>query len=287
MADYPWYSSYPAGIAHDIDPDVYPNIPAILDEAARRFPGRTGYSNMGTGLTYQEAAELSKDLAAYLQRLPDMKPGDRIAIMMPNLLQYVVSVFAVLRAGFIVVNVNPLYTAREVEHTLKDSGAKAIIIIENFAKTLERAIPGTACRHIVTTAVGDLLPFPKRQLVNFIVRRVKKLVPSYSLQNAVSLREAISQGRAAGFQPVNVKREDIAFLQYTGGTTGIAKGAELTHRNVIANIEQIGAWISSTFKQGEEVVLTALPLYHIFSDRNARLHKLGGDHGAHHGPPRH
>lgn len=265
MADYPWYSSYPAGIAHDIDPDAYPNIPAILDEAARRFPGRTGYSNMGTGLTYQEAAELSKDLAAYLQRLPDMKPGDRIAIMMPNLLQYVISVFAVLRAGFIVVNVNPLYTAREVEHTLKDSGAKAIIIIENFAKTLERAIPGTACRHIVTTAVGDLLPFPKRQLVNFIVRRVKKLVPSYSLQNAVSLREAISQGRAAGFQPVNVKREDIAFLQYTGGTTGIAKGAELTHRNVIANIEQIGAWISSTFKQGEEVVLTALPLYHIFS----------------------
>lgn len=265
MADYPWYKSYPAGIPHEINPDAYPNIPAILDEAAQKFPDRTGYANMGAGLTYREAAALSRDFAAYLQTLPDMKPGDRVAVMMPNLLQYIVAVFGILRAGLIVVNVNPLYTPREVAHTLKDSGAKAIVIIENFAKTLEQALPGTSCRHVVTTGVGDLFPFPKRQIVNFVVRRVKKLVPAYSLPGAVPMRDALARGRAAGFKPVDVKNEDIAFLQYTGGTTGVAKGAELTHRNVIANIEQIGAWISSTFKDGEEVVLTALPLYHIFS----------------------
>ena len=163
MSDFPWFTTYPEGVPHEINPDIYPSIPAILDEAARKFPDRIGYTNMGVGISYREMVALSKDFAAYLQSRPDLKPGDRVAVMMPNLLQYVVAVFGILRAGLIVVNVNPLYTAREVNHTLRDSGAKAIVIIENFAKTLEKALPGTACKEIVTTSVGDLFPFPKRQ----------------------------------------------------------------------------------------------------------------------------
>lgn len=174
MSEFPWFSAYPEGVPHEIDPDLYPSIPAILDEAARKFPDRIGYTNMGVGLSYRRTVELSKQFAAYLQSRPDLKPGDRVAVMMPNLLQYVVAVFGILRAGLIVVNVNPLYTAREVNHTLRDSGAKAIVIIENFAKTLEQAIGGTACKDVITTAVGDLFPFPKRQIVNFVVRSVKK-----------------------------------------------------------------------------------------------------------------
>ena len=220
---------------------------------------------MGVGLTYRRTVELSKDFAAYLQGLEGLKPGDRVAIMMPNLLQYVVAVFACLRAGLIVVNINPLYTAREVHGTLVDSGAKAIIIIENFAKTLQNAINGTECRHIVTTAVGDLFPFVKRTLVNFVIRKVKKMVPPYSLPGAVTFNDALAAGRSRGMTPHAIKNTDTAFLQYTGGTTGVSKGAILTHRNLIANMGQVGAWISSTFKEGEEVAMTALPLYHIFS----------------------
>lgn len=265
MSDFPWFTTYPEGVPHEINPDIYPSIPAILDEAARKFPDRIGYTNMGVGISYREMVALSKDFAAYLQSRPDLKPGDRVALMMPNLLQYVVAVFGILRAGLIVVNVNPLYTAREVNHTLRDSGAKAIVIIENFAKTLEKALPGTACKEIVTTSVGDLFPFPKRQIVNFVVRTVKKMVPAYSLPQAVGFRDALEAGKRASFKPVEIRNTDIAFLQYTGGTTGVAKGAELTHRNLVANITQISAWISATFKEGEEVVMTALPLYHIFS----------------------
>ena len=265
MSEFPWFSAYPEGVPHEIDPDLYPSIPAILDEAARKFPDRIGYTNMGVGLSYRRTVELSKQFAAYLQSRPDLKPGDRVAVMMPNLLQYVVAVFGILRAGLIVVNINPLYTAREVNHTLRDSGAKAIVIIENFAKTLEQAIGGTACKDVITTAVGDLFPFPKRQIVNFVVRSVKKMVPPYSIPQAVGFREALEIGSSTAFKPVPIQNTDIAFLQYTGGTTGIAKGAELTHRNLVANITQISAWISAAFKEGEEVVMTALPLYHIFS----------------------
>ena len=245
MSEFPWFSAYPEGVPHEIDPDLYPSIPAILDEAARKFPDRIGYTNMGVGLSYRRTVELSKQFAAYLQSRPDLKPGDRVAVMMPNLLQYVVAVFGILRAGLIVVNVNPLYTAREVNHTLRDSGAKAIVIIENFAKTLEQAIGGTACKDVITTAVGDLFPFPKRQIVNFVVRSVKKMVPPYSIPQAVGFREALEIGSSTAFKPVPIQNTDIAFLQYTGGTTGIAKGAELTHRNLVANITQISAWISA------------------------------------------
>ena len=262
--NFPWFASYPSNVPHEINPDRYESIPAILDEVAGKFPDRVAYSNMGVGLTYRRTVELSKDFAAYLQGLEGLKPGDRVAIMMPNLLQYVVAVFACLRAGLIVVNINPLYTAREVHGTLVDSGAKAIIIIENFAKTLQNAINGTECRHIVTTAVGDLFPFVKRTLVNFVIRKVKKMVPPYSLPGAVTFNDALAAGRSRGMTPHAMKNTDTAFLQYTGGTTGVSKGAILTHRNLIANMGQVGAWISSTFKEGEEVAMTALPLYHIF-----------------------
>lgn len=265
MTDFPWFASYPDGVPHDINPDAFPNLPAILDDAAARHPDRTGYANMGVELSYRQAVELSRDFAAFLQSRPDLKPGDRIAVMMPNLLQYVAAVFGILRAGMVVVNINPLYTTREVRHTLEDSGAKAIVIIENFARTLEKALPGTDCRLIVTTEVGDLFPFMKRTLVNFVVKRVKKMVPPFSIPGAVKFRDAVAEGRRAGFKPVKIDSEDLAFLQYTGGTTGVAKGAELTHRNILANIEQISPWISSAFEEGKEVVMTALPLYHIFS----------------------
>ena len=265
MSDYPWFASYPEGIPHNINPDRFPSLPGMLDETAQRFPNHVGYSNMGVGLSYSKTVELSKSLAAYLQNLEGMKPGDRVALMMPNLLQYIVAVFACLRAGFVVVNINPLYTSREVHETLQDSGAKAIIIIENFAKTLQSALRDTQCQHIVLTGVGDLFPFFKRTLVNFAIRYVKKMVPPYNLPQAVRLNDAIKEGRQLGFRPHAIQSTDTAFLQYTGGTTGVSKGAILTHRNILANMEQVGTWLSSTFKEGEESALIAFPLYHIFS----------------------
>ena len=261
---FPWFDSYPAGCPHEIDPDRYASIPAVLDEIAARYPNNVGYTNMGCDLTYSHTATLTKDFAAYLQSL-GLQPGDRVAIMMPNLLQYVVAMFACLRAGMIVVNINPLYTSREVNATLRDSEAKAIVIIENFAKTLQNALEGTKCEHIITTGVGDLFPFFKRTLVNFVVRHVKKMVPAYHLPHAVNFNDALAKGRQHGFQPHAIKTTDIAFLQYTGGTTGVAKGAILTHRNLLANMQQVGCWLASSFKEGEEVAMTALPLYHIFS----------------------
>lgn len=265
MSDFPWFASYPEGVPHEIDPDAFPNIPAVLEASAKKFPDHVGYTNLGADVTYAQMNDYAEAFAGYLQSLPDLKPGDRVALMMPNLLQYVAAVFGILKAGFVVVNINPLYTPREVNHTLRDSGAKAIVIIENFARTLEKALAGTNCRHFITTGAGDMLPFPKRAIVNFVIRRVKKMVPDYNLPGAVVWRDAIARGRSAGFKPVEVTSDRLAFLQYTGGTTGVAKGAELTHRNVLANIQQVSAWISSSFEEGREVVLTALPLYHIFS----------------------
>lgn len=263
--NFPWFAHYPEGVPHDVNPDKYDSLTDILDHNAKKIPDRVAYSNMGVGLTYSQSAVLSKELAAYLQGLENVNPGDRVAIMMPNLLQYMIAVFACLRAGLVIVNINPLYTAREVNSTLKDSGAKVIIAIENFASTVEKAMPDTQCKHVVLTGVGDLFPFFKRHLVNFVVRRVKKLIRPYHLPEAVHFRDALAQGRSRGFTPHPVKNTDIAFLQYTGGTTGVSKGAVLTHRNLIANMEQVGYWISQTFVYGQEKVLTALPLYHIFA----------------------
>ncbi|HIU84283.1 MAG TPA: AMP-binding protein [Candidatus Aphodousia gallistercoris] len=265
MTSFPWLAKYQKGVPETINPDIYPNIPAILDRLVERRASCPCFTNMGTTLTAGQTKSLSEDLAGYLQSLPGMKKGDRVAIMMPNLLQYPVSLFGILKAGFIVVNVNPLYTARELEHQLKDAGAKAIIIIENFAKTLERVIDKTPVEYVITTAVGDLFPAPKRLLINTAIKYVKKMVPPYRLPKAVSFREALAKGHARGFQPVELYNQDVALLQYTGGTTGVSKGAMLSHRNVLANVEQTGRWISVTFKEYEEVALCALPLYHIFS----------------------
>lgn len=263
--NFPWYRSYPANVPHEINPDQYQNIAEVLDEVAQKYPQHVGYENLGTSMTFERAVELSKDFAGYLQSLPNLKPGDRVAIMMPNLLQYVVTLYACLRAGYVVVNINPLYTAREVNATLKDSGAKAIVIIENFAKTLEQAKVDTACEYVVVTGVGDLFPWARRLLTQFVIHRVKKMVPAFNLPEAVRFSDALKQGRAHGFAPVTHDNQKTAFLQYTGGTTGVSKGAVLSHRNVLANMAQISAWLSESMKPGKEVVLTALPLYHIFS----------------------
>lgn len=261
---FPWYKSYPAGVPHEINPDRYPSIPAVLDDIAARYPDKVGYTNMDCGLTYSRTAALTKELAAYLQSL-GLKPGDRVAIMMPNLQQYIISLLGILRAGMIAVNVNPLYTSHELGHQLADSGSKAIIIIENFAKTLQNTLSETPVKHIVTTKVGDMLPWAKRTITELVVRYVKKMVPDFNLPGHVNFRRALSIGRSHGFKPVELKNTDVALLQYTGGTTGVAKGAMLTHRNVLANVEQTGTWISSTFEEAKETAMTALPLYHIFS----------------------
>ena len=265
MSDFPWIAKYPKGVPAQINPDRIANIPALLDGIADKHPDAPTFTNMGVTLSAKETQALSFDLAAYLLSLPDMQKGDRVAVMMPNLLQYPVALFAILRAGFIVVNVNPLYTARELEHQLKDSGAKAIIIIENFAKTLERVLSRTPVKHIITTQIGDLFPFMKRTLINCAVKYVKKMVPEWHLPGAVTFRDALSIGHSKGFSPVDLSNEDVALLQYTGGTTGVSKGAMLTHRNVLANVEQTGTWISGSFKECEEVAMCALPLYHIFA----------------------
>lgn len=264
MQDFPWLAHYQKGVPHEINPDRYRHIPDLLDTVAQEAPSRPIFTNMGSTLTAAEVKSLSEDLAAYFQSIPDLKKGDRVAIMMPNTLQYVVTVFAILKAGLVVVNVNPLYTSRELLHQLKDSGAKAIVIVENFARTFEAIQDASPVKHVVLTEIGDLFNPLKGALVNFVVKYVKKMTPKHSL-NALSFRDALDFGRRNGYRPVEIANTDVALLQYTGGTTGVSKGAMLTHRNVLANVEQTGIWISTTFEKGREVAMCALPLYHIFS----------------------
>ena len=259
-----WLKSYPAGMPAEIDPDQFGSVADLLEKLFGKYAGRPAFHNLGCTLSYADLDRLSRDFAAFLQALPGMGKGDRVAIMSPNLLQYPVALFGVLRAGMVVVNVNPLYTPRELEHQLKDSGAKAIVVLENFAGVLQRAIGSTAVRHVVTTQVGDLLPVPKRWLVNFVIKRVKKMVPAWRIEGAVGFRDALARGAALALKPAEATREDIAFLQYTGGTTGVSKGAMLTHRNILANLEQTGTWISTSFREGAEIVIAPLPMYHIF-----------------------
>ena len=262
--NHPWTAHYPAGIPAEINPDTFASIPALFDEVAKTHGNRTAFVCLRKSISYKEVNALSTRFAGYLQSL-GLEPGDRVAVMMPNLTQYMVALLGILRAGLIAVNVNPLYTAHELAHQLKDSGAKAVVIIENFAKTLETALPETEVKHIITTKVGDMLPWHQRLLTDFVIRYVKKMVPEFNLPNCVNFRDALSIGKRHGFAPVALKNTDIALLQYTGGTTGVAKGAMLTHRNVLANVEQTGTWISQTFEVGKEIAMTALPLYHIFS----------------------
>jgi long-chain acyl-CoA synthetase len=262
--DKMWLRNYPEGMPAEIDADQFRSIPDLLDKLFSKFADKPAYNNLGRTISYAELEELSRAFAAYLQGLPGLAKGERVAIMSPNLLQYPVVLFGILRAGMVVVNVNPLYTPRELEHQLQDSGAKAIVIVENFASTLQQVLGKTRVKHVITTQVGDLLPIPKRWLVNFVIKYVKKMVPAWQIDGATTLDAALQRGSAAPLGPVDIHAEDLAFLQYTGGTTGVAKGAMLTHRNILANLEQTGIWISVSFKEGAEIVIAPLPMYHIF-----------------------
>ncbi|WP_293662111.1 long-chain-fatty-acid--CoA ligase [Rhodoferax sp. OV413] len=268
MTERVWLASYPPGVPADIDADRYASLVALLDESFQAHAGKVAYSFMGRNQTFAQTDSLSLALAAYLQGL-GLARGDRVAIMMPNVPQYPVAVAAILRAGFVVVNVNPLYTARELEHQLKDSGAKAIVIIENFAHTLEKCLGATPVKHVVLCAMGDRLGPLKGAVVNYVVRHVKKLVPPFSLPHAVRFNEAVARGSRSPFKKPDIRPLDVAVLQYTGGTTGIAKGAVLLHRNVIANILQSEAWNAPAMARvpGDEQPTTvcALPLYHVFA----------------------
>jgi long-chain acyl-CoA synthetase len=259
-----WLREYPPGVPADIDPNQFASLKALFEDACQKYADRIAYRSMGTSITYRELDRRSRAFGAWLQQRAGLKSGDRIAIMLPNLLQYPVAMFGALRAGLTVVNTNPLYTVPELEHQLKDSGAVAIVVLENFAHVLEQALPHTNVRQVIVTAVGDLLRWPKGAIVNFVVRHVRKQVPRWSIAQAHRFSEVLSQGRAEQLMPVTLDHNDLAYLQYTGGTTGIAKGAMLTHGNMVANILQSSAWFQQMPLERATFVC-ALPLYHIFS----------------------
>ncbi len=268
MTDRPWLSAYPSGVPADIDPTRYASLVELMEESFTKFGDRCAYSFLGKDTTFGQTDTQSRALAAYLQGL-GLAKGDRVAIMMPNVPQYPVAVAAILRAGFVVVNVNPLYTPRELEHQLRDSGAKAIVIIENFAATLQQCIANTPVKHVVLASMGDRLGLLKGAIVNYVVRNVKKLVPAFSLPGAVRFNDALARGERASFTRPTLGPDDIAVLQYTGGTTGVSKGAVLLHRNVIANVLQSEVWNDPVMKRIPEneqpTGVCALPLYHIFA----------------------
>ncbi len=260
-----WLKRYPTDVPENIDPDRYSSLVEMFENAALRYADSPAFINMGEVMTFRKLEERSRAFAAYLQNELGLKKGDRVALMMPNLLQYPIALFGVLRAGMVVVNVNPLYTPRELEHQLNDSGASAIVIVSNFAHTLEKVVYKTQIKHVILTRMGDQLSAAKGTLVNFVVKYVKRLVPKYHLPNAISFRSVLQQGRRMQYIKPDVINSDLAFLQYTGGTTGVAKGAMLTHRNMQANLEQAKAAYSPLLMPGHELVVTALPLYHIFA----------------------
>ncbi len=259
-----WIKNYPPGVPAEISISHISSLVDLFEEACRKYADKVAYISMGKEMTYRELDSLSRDFAGWLQSL-GLGKGDRVALMMPNLLQYPVALFGTLRAGCVVVNVNPLYTPRELEHQLKDSGAKVIVILENFATTLEQVLVRTEIKHVVVTPMGEMLGLLKGTLVNFVVRKVKKLVPAWSLPESISFTTALAAGRRHGMDKVTLTQEDLAFLQYTGGTTGISKGAMLTHANISANVMQAYNWIKPVVVEGEEFIVTALPLYHIFA----------------------
>ena len=260
-----WLKSYPPGVPAEIDLNEYGSLKDILETSCARFAKRPAYTNFGHTLSYSDVDRLSAAFGAFLQHQLGVSKGDRVAIMMPNLLQYPIALFGILRSGLTAVNVNPLYTPRELEHQLNDSGATVIVILENFVHTLEQVIDRTSIKSVVVSRIGDLLPFPKSALINLVTRHVKKLVPAWKLNEFTPLPKALARGARLDLSPVELDHEDIAFLQYTGGTTGVAKGAVLTHGNMVANLLQASAWLSVSIEEGRERVITALPLYHIFS----------------------
>ena len=263
---YPWRQFYPKGVPYEINPDAYPSLAALLEEGCRRFADRPAYACMGKQITFGELDKLSAQFASFLQNDLGLRKGDRLGIQMPNTLQYPVAMFGALRAGLAVVNTNPLYTPREMQHQYKDSGAKAIVILANFASHLEKIIARTDIQHVVITELGDMLGFPKKQLVNIVVKHVKKLVPAYKLPEAISFNDALSRGSTQPLRSVEINNTDLAFVQYTGGTTGVSKGAMLTHRNIIANVEGQDYWMRpGNITDGEGIIVAALPLYHVYA----------------------
>ncbi|MDX5407779.1 MAG: long-chain-fatty-acid--CoA ligase FadD [Chromatiaceae bacterium] len=263
--DRVWLKRYPSGVPAEINADHYPSLLDIFEQSIAQYPDKTAFINMGKSISYRELDKQSTAFAAYLQSTLGLKKGDAVAIMMPNLLQYPIALMGVLRAGCVVVNVNPLYTPRELEHQLNDSKAKAIVIVENFAHTLQAIESKVKLEHVILTTMGDRLGFVKGSVVNLVVRHVKKLVPSYSLRKFVRFNDVLKQGAGQSYSKPQLQGSDIAFLQYTGGTTGVSKGAMLTHRNMVGNLEQVTGCLDSFFVKGGEYVVTALPLYHIFA----------------------
>ncbi len=263
--DRPWLSSYPKNIPATINVDEFPSIVAVLKNACDKYSENPAFSNFGKTISYADVDRLSTQFANYLLHDLKLKKGDRVALMMPNILQYPIAIFGVLRAGLTVVNTNPMYTARELKHQLVDSGAKVIVVMEMFAHTVAEVIKETPIQQVVTTGIGDMLGFPKGPLINFVFKHIKKAIPDYSLPGAIKFNDALSAGMKNKLPNIDIRSSDIAFLQYTGGTTGVAKGAMLTHRNLVANMQQASAWIGTNVKPGKEIIITALPLYHIFA----------------------
>ncbi|NNJ73359.1 MAG: AMP-binding protein [Enterobacterales bacterium] len=274
-----WLKEYPEGVPESIDPNTYNSLVEMIEESFDKFPKNVAYSNLGVNLTFAELEEKSRYFASYLQNTLHLKKGARVAIMMPNVLQYPIALYGILRAGMVAVNVNPLYTARELKHQLNDSGAEAMIILANFAHVLSEVIDDTPVRRVIVSELGDLCPWPKKTLLNFAVKYIKKMVPKFHLDNHDSIAYVFARGKQHKLVPSELGHDDIAFIQYTGGTTGVSKGAVLTHRNMVSNVLQAEAWFKPLVYSSNEAIITALPLYHIFSlMANCLLYtKLGGE----------
>ena len=260
-----WLNSYEQGVNAEIDLTQYSSISDVFRQSVEKFAHQPAFQNMGKTLTYAEVGKLAENFASYLQNVLKLPRGERVAIMLPNLLQYPIALFGILQAGLVAVNTNPLYTPRELEHQLKDSGATTIIVLENFANTLELVLPRTQIKHVIVASVGEMFGFFKGTLMNFVLRKIKKMVPEYRISGAIPFQTTLKEGAAHTFRPVTLTREDTALLQYTGGTTGVAKGAVLSHGNICANMLQAKEWIKNQLREGKETVIAALPLYHIFA----------------------
>jgi len=260
-----WLNSYEQGVNAEIDITQYSSISDVFRQSVEKFAHQPAFQNMGKTLTYAEVGKLAENFASYLQNVLKLPRGERVAIMLPNLLQYPIALFGILQAGLVAVNTNPLYTPRELEHQLKDSGATTIIVLENFANTLELVLPRTQIKHVIVASVGEMFGFFKGTLMNFVLRKIKKMVPEYRISGAIPFQTTLKEGAAHTFSPVTLTREDTALLQYTGGTTGVAKGAILSHGNICANMLQAKEWIKNQLREGKETVIAALPLYHIFA----------------------
>jgi long-chain acyl-CoA synthetase len=261
----PWLDHYPVGVPAEIDLEEYRSIVSVLESSCEKFRDRPAFANFGMSLSYDEIDKASTQFASYLLNDLKLQKGDRVALMMPNVLQYPIAIMGVLRAGLTVVNTNPLYTARELKHQLKDSGALAIVVLDNFAHTVAEVLAETQIRQVITTGVGDMLAFPKGAIINFVLKYIKRQVPAYSIPGALRFNDVLRRGSRQALPKIDIAPSDIAFLQYTGGTTGVSKGAMLTHRNLVANMQQASGWIGASLVAGQEIIITALPLYHIFS----------------------